>query len=947
MLTRQEFLEVVLPPEGIYCVFALEGKRVHSQTFHKTKLEIDIAVDHLEEKGLNSFIAVSSFESARNRTAENVACVRSFFLDLDCDPNIDDGKHYPSQHDALVGLKQLVKDLKLPRPMLVNSGRGIHAYWPLTEAVPRAEWKIVADKFKAACLLNGMKIDPAVPADAARVLRAVGSSNFKDKLNPLKVEVLSTVAPVEFETFKTILGVTNTDVAELPNRMPMDDVTKSLLANRPSSFKVILQKSVAGEGCNQLLEAVTDQEHTSEPMWRAALSIAQHCKDRVKAIHAISSKHPEYSAAETEEKAARIQGPYRCETFWKDNPKGCEGCKHRGTIASPIILGRGLAEEAKAEDNIVRDALTPSKTYVIPAYPFPYFRGKNGGVYHRIKNKDGDTEDVLVYENDFYLVNTIDDPILGMSALFRIHLPKDGVREFIMPMQEMVGKETFGKRLAREGISALGKQMEALIMYASKSIKSYQNADKAKKSRLQFGWADNYSAFIVGDRCITATDITYSPPSSVTLGLIKNFRQEGNIEAWKKVVSIYNRPGMELHLFTLFGAFASPLVPFSKKKGSVMSLYSEGAGTGKTTMLKAVNSVFGHPEEMLLIKDDTPKSRINRIGTLQNISPTIDEITNETPENVSAFLYQYLHARGGNRLQGSNNVERLNTTTWEANCIVTSNAPLEDKLHAKKRNPDGEMSRFLEFAWYQGNELDKIESDALFGPLDSNYGWAGDIYMQFVIRELPLIKETMERIRLAVDTKAGLRNRERFWSAQVTTHLVGGLMARQAGVLDFTDEDFERVFKWIIAQLIEKRMKAVNAVLDPAGILGSFINDNIANNTLIINSTVSRRNPIPQAPIREPRGKLCLRYEPDTKNFYVRKAMFRQYCSENQVSYDQVLAATTKKGTFLGEVSARLSKGLAFSQPERALLFNDPELHIGDALEETSEVTHARDTNQN
>jgi len=248
MLTRQEFLKLVLPPEGVYCVFALEGKRVHSQTFHNTQLEIDIAVDLLEEKGLNSFVAVGSFESARNRTAENVTHVRSFFLDLDCDPTADDAKHYPSQKEAIVGLKQLVKDLKLPRPMLVNSGRGIHAYWPLTEAVPRAAWKAVADKFKAACLLNGMKIDPAVPADAARVLRAVGSSNFKDKLNPLKVEVLTVVPPVAFEVFKTLFGVTDSSLLEPSTRRPLDDVTKSLLANKPASFKLILQKSVAGNG---------------------------------------------------------------------------------------------------------------------------------------------------------------------------------------------------------------------------------------------------------------------------------------------------------------------------------------------------------------------------------------------------------------------------------------------------------------------------------------------------------------------------------------------------------------------------------------------------------------------------------------------------------------------------------------------------------------------------
>lgn len=945
MLTRQEFMEAVLPPEGIYCVFALEGKRVHSQTFHRTKLDADLAIDHLEEKGLNSFLAVGSFESARNRTAENVARLKCFFLDLDCDPNIQDDKHYPSQEDALQALKQLVKDLKLPRPMLVNSGRGIHAYWPLVEAVPRAQWKAVADKFKAACLLNGMKIDPAVPADAARVLRAVGSSNFKDRLNPLKVEVLRTAGPTPFETFKTLFGVADTAAIDAAPRAPLDDVTKSLLANRPSSFKVILQKSIAGNGCNQLLEAVTNQETTSEPVWRAALSIAQHCKDREKAIHAISNKHPEYSAAETEEKASRIQGPYKCETFWKDNPKGCEGCAHRGTITSPIVLGRGLAEEAKPEDNVVKDVAAPLKAYVIPAYPFPYFRGKHGGVYIRIKNKDGEPEDVLVYEHDFYLVGTIDDPILGMSAIFRIHLPQDGVREFMVPMQDMVGKESFGKKLAREGISALGKQMEALIVYASKSIKSFQNTDKAKKSRLQFGWADDYAAFIVGDRCITATDITYSPPSSVTLGLIKNFRQAGTLEAWKKVVSVYNRPGMELQMFALFGAFASPLVPFSKKKGSVMSLYSSESGTGKTTMLKAINSVFGHPEDMLLIKDDTPKSRLNRIGTLQNISPTIDEITNETPENVSAFLYQYLHGRGANRLQGSNNVERLNTTTWNSHCIVTSNSPLEDKLHVKKRNPDGEMARFLEFQWSQGNDLDKTESDALFSPLDSNYGWAGDIYIQFVIQNLPLVCATLERIGLAVDTKAGLRNRERFWSSHVTTYLVGGLMARQAGVLSFSDEDFERIFRWIVAQLIEKRKKATKIGSDLGSVLGAFINDHI-DNTLIINSTVSRKHSaIPEAPIREPRNKLCLRFEPDTKNLYVRKALFRKYCTDSHISYVEVLKYLERRQRFLGEKKVRLGKGMAFSQPEDVLLFNDPELNVLDD-DDSPEITHARDTSE-
>ena len=51
---------------------------------------------------------------------------------------------------------------------------------------------------------------------------------------------------------------------------------------------------------------------------------------------------------------------------------------------------------ATAEDNIVsvkNDTLGTKVTVEIPAYPFPYFRGKNGGVYKRgISNPDNEEE---------------------------------------------------------------------------------------------------------------------------------------------------------------------------------------------------------------------------------------------------------------------------------------------------------------------------------------------------------------------------------------------------------------------------------------------------------------------------------------------------------------------------------------------------------------------------
>ena len=120
MPTRQEFLGVVLPPEGLYCVVGIKNKIIYSQTFHRTLGEVDVAVDGLEEAGVNSFVALANFQNDRNRTAPNALRLKSLFLDLDV--GADDPKKYPDQQAAIAALKQFVKDLKLPRPMVVDSG---------------------------------------------------------------------------------------------------------------------------------------------------------------------------------------------------------------------------------------------------------------------------------------------------------------------------------------------------------------------------------------------------------------------------------------------------------------------------------------------------------------------------------------------------------------------------------------------------------------------------------------------------------------------------------------------------------------------------------------------------------------------------------------------------------------------------------------------------------
>ena len=65
---------------------------------------------------------------AKNRKVDNVSHLGSLFLDLDCGPM----KEYATQAEAFTSLKNFCKTLKLPKPLIINSGRGVHVYWPLS-----------------------------------------------------------------------------------------------------------------------------------------------------------------------------------------------------------------------------------------------------------------------------------------------------------------------------------------------------------------------------------------------------------------------------------------------------------------------------------------------------------------------------------------------------------------------------------------------------------------------------------------------------------------------------------------------------------------------------------------------------------------------------------------------------------------------------------------------
>jgi len=201
MTSRNLFLSTVLATEGLYCVVGLK-KGTPRQHFVGTVDEVNDLVSNLIEQGFDAYFGCAKFETDDGRTTKNAKWFKSFWLDLDC----GESKPYETQATALEALKEFCKGTGLPKPTIVNSGRGIHAYWALTETISYNDWKPTAESLKKLCAENNLHADPSVTADAARILRVPDTLNFKNPDDPQRVAIVVTGPLVSISLIQDVLS---------------------------------------------------------------------------------------------------------------------------------------------------------------------------------------------------------------------------------------------------------------------------------------------------------------------------------------------------------------------------------------------------------------------------------------------------------------------------------------------------------------------------------------------------------------------------------------------------------------------------------------------------------------------------------------------------------------------------------------------------------------------
>ena len=912
-MATTDLLSAVLPSKGWYCIVGLKTGSKPKQTFHETLGECEQVIDGLVKDEYNAYFACSKYETNKSRTQPNAKYIKAFWLDIDC----GEGKDYPSQIEGLAALKNFCKATGLPKPTVVNSGRGLHIYWRLSRIITAEEWKPVAERIKYLCDEYDFHVDPSRTADLASILRVPETLNFKDD-PPKPVSIICLSEEVEYETIKSQLGVLVAPPEFNVPRQELNELTKALANNEEKWFKIIIKKTIKGEGCAQIHKIATEQETVNYELWRAGLSVAWACEDRDTAIHKISERHQEYDFQETIRKAMDTGGPQKCVTFEKWNPSGCGGCPHKGKIVGPIALGRKIVK-ARAEDNFVeveaKSPEIPVTKITIPEYPFPYFRGKQGGVYIEL----ADNDPILVYQHDIYVVKRMRDPQKGEVAWIRLHLPKDGIKEFALPITEVMTKEKLREKLGFYGVAALQKQMDAIMVYIIKFVNELQYKTDVEVMRMQYGWADKNSKFVIGDQEITAEGIRYSPPSSMTSALSEYMQPVGTLDEWKKIANVYNRPSMDPHAFGFFTAFGSPLLTHLNLKGAVINLVNNVSGTGKTTVAKVMHSVYGHPEEQMLIAKDTINVKLHRMGVMGNLPISCDEITNVEAEHFSDFVYAVSQGRARNRMKSQSNEERLNTSKWSLLCVCTSNASFYDKLASLKSTPDGELMRLIEFQIPVNSVMNKVEADEIFSQLDNNYGHAGRIYLQWLVSNLEEAIDMVKQVQVVIDKKVKFSGRERFWSGVAACNIAGAMIAKKLGLIDI---DIKRVFEWMVIEFSKMRHEIKAPPTNQASTIGEFLNE-FRGSILVINDAADKRSGMSQLPVVEPKFDLLARIEPDTKKLFISAKHLRQFCTKNQITLKDVLNTLAAEGIYEKTVKKRMAKGTKIEGlPTDAFMFD-------------------------
>ena len=651
----ESFYEAVLPAQGQFCLVLLpDGKHLWTDTTAKLAKLAERYKDRTQV-----YIGTAAFETRANRTQANVLALRSLRLDIDAgeykyarDPN----GTYIDQRAALAAFVAFTKATKLAPSFILSSGHGLHIYYALDQDLSPDDWLPLANGLKDKCLEHELKVDRSVTCDTARILRPIGGLHSDD----LRVSVLKETGVVHsVESLSVLLGA----VKRRKYDLSVNEDFKRDVVSVPSSARKIAKH------CAALTEVADAAGDVPEPFWRAMLGLVKHTVEGDELAHEWSQGYSGYRQHATQAKLdAWTTGPSTCSEFGK-HTTACGGCKHNGTIKSPIVLGRLSIEQVEA----LPPEKKPPPPAVVPApgkpwdghIPAGFFVKSANGVdtlMHATKvekeNEDGEPFEKPVevrITTEIFWFSHWADSVNSLGAMITANkwdAMDQMVRRFEIPTSVIASRADMAKRLADFGVQTTTDKRAhvSLEHYMKAQYQSIKDLKRQVRVNDRFGLRildtgelvsvhGNYilrgdgtiEVGMIGPALETQANVFKLPlkptpggrwPASVWADNIEP-AAAAHVEFFKKH---YGAQGMGKYQLAIMLGLASPFMAFVTggytsgvtlpANGLSVSLYEKEGGTGKTTVMKAVCSAYGNADDMTKDQNDAGSSGLGRIAKL-------------------------------------------------------------------------------------------------------------------------------------------------------------------------------------------------------------------------------------------------------------------------------------------------------------------------------------------
>lgn len=979
-MTTLDFLKLILPEYGIhYIALFKEGNKFPA---HLVQVDLEDMAAKIAEiaprRNYQIYHACAAYlkpaveidqpdgsVKKKYRIPENWDCARSFWVDLDCgQAKFDKGDGYLTKKDAVIAITKFAKDVDWPRPLIVDSGNGVHAYWPLTKDIKAATWVKVATALKSALAHAGVIADPSRTADFASILRPPGAINRKNG-EAKTVKVLASCEPCEPADLAAKLSVyVKTNQVKMIKDAPVKERSKNsdLMMEYPqvdTSLDTMVTK------CAQVAAMRSEKGDIGYEHWRGVAGLAKYCTDGEALMHNWSEDYPGYTYEETQAKIDTwTMAPTLCEFFEKCNPDGCLGCEFKGKIKTPMVLGRVIPITVEVEQEAVTEEGV-AQTVVIPALPTGY--QWDGQLMSRmIPDKDGVLHPMAFCHDLFYLTSRIRGEDGTYRHGVRMHMANHKIREFDISGESIASNTDMLRALAKHELHTsnhkdAGSHMAAYLRDQLKALKAQVDEVSTMTS---FGWRDDKS-FLLGDRlhCKDGTTRTVLVGGNARK-YAKHLAPKGTTEGYARGLNyLYNREGAEPWQYALCAGWGTLLIPMCESlyKGLVFALHGGDTARGKTTVCHASLGAFGSPSELSVNGKQgfTPLALWAVLGTLKSVPVLLDELTSMDPSVVSDIAYGVSNGRERIRLKSQGGIVSIaDSAEWRLNMFVTGNMDFHGMLAANQANSQAEAVRVIQISVDRYSHLasSNAEGDTearsreiahALADIERNSGSAGDAMVKYVVANYDAVAAEVQAMvhQLTVEIPSP---KYRFYRSHTACTIVMARICKQLGIIEF---DLDALYTFIIATIrdLAESVMLSNTVTDEEAF--SRMVSSLAGRILVTNEFRDKRDGRgPETPRSRIVGEVAGRYVLGTQkdkeaagHMMIAQKEIRDWCIKNRTDYNVMVNKLAANGYLVsrGE-KVTLTKGTDYPTVQQRCIIVDMYKIDKDAVP-TLTLVHSQD----